>query len=152
MFVYCRFLLLFHVYLFLRHSTIMWHTEQLKYFYSVWMLLGRILFVSILIIFVNGKLIKVRESIMNVNFMVGKKCAVACRTVYSSEIVKSDIYYCFVTFKAKHCRRYLNNGSQLRSSHLFIGNIYFRFIQWMRATQLIIVYNIQLLHRILVSS
>jgi len=33
-------------------------------------------------------------------FLVEKKRAVACRTVYSSGIVKSDIYYCFVTFKS----------------------------------------------------
>lgn len=50
------------------------------------------------------------------------------RHVYSSGIVNSDIYYCFVTFKAKPRRRYLNNGSQLRFNHLFVRNIHFRFI------------------------
>lgn len=89
------------------------------------------------------------------DFIVGKKSARSrvglCIMCIHQGSLKAT-YITAVTFKAKHCRRYLNNGSQLRFSHLFIRNIQFRFKQCIRITRLMITHNIVLLHRILVSS
>jgi len=49
------------------------------------------------------------------------------RPVRSSEIVKSDIHCSAVTFKARHCGRYLNNNSQLRFAHLRVRKYPFPF-------------------------